>query len=134
MLQAVSTSLVRYQCEFPISSSRGVLFSMVSTPSGLAEWFCDDVGLRNGVYAFVWGEDTATAALLGMKRDEWIRFQWLSGMPTSSEAYFEFKIATDPMTGDHSLQVTDFAEQDELEEAQELWEAQIDKLRHILGA
>ena len=134
MLQAVSTSLVRYQCEFPISSSRGVLFSMVSTPSGLAEWFCDDVGLRNGVYAFVWGEDTATAALLGMKRDEWIRFQWLSGMPTSSEAYFEFKIATDPMTGDHSLQVTDFAEQEELEEAQELWEAQVDKLRHILGA
>ena len=134
MLQAVSTTLLPYQCEFPISSSRGVLFSMVSTPSGLSEWFCDDVSLRNGVYTFVWGEDVATASLLGMKRDEWIRFHWLTGMPTSSEAYFEFKISTDAMTGDHCLQITDYAETDELEEAQELWEAQIDKLRHILGA
>jgi hypothetical protein len=38
------------------------------------------------------------------------------------------------MTGDHSLQVIDFSEPEDVEEARELWEAQVEKLRHILGA
>jgi hypothetical protein len=55
-------------------------------------------------------------------------------MPTSEDAYFEFRIRTDAMTGDHSLQVIDFSEPEDVEEARELWEAQVEKLRHILGA
>jgi hypothetical protein len=134
MLHAISSTLVKFQCEFGIKSSRGVLFSMVSTPSGLSEWFCEDVSLRNGQYCFSWGDDEAIASLVGMKRDEWIRFQWIEGMPTSEDAFFEFRIRTDAMTGDHSLQVTDFSEPEDVEEARELWEAQVEKLRHILGA
>jgi hypothetical protein len=92
------------------------------------------VSLRNGQYCFSWGDDKAVATLVGMKRDEWIRFHWIEGMPTSEDAYFEFRIRTDAMTGDHSLQVIDFSEPEDVEEARELWEAQVEKLRHILGA
>ena len=44
----------KYQIEFPVNSSKGVLFNAFSTPSGLAEWFCDDVNIKKDVHIFVW--------------------------------------------------------------------------------
>ena len=46
---------------------------------------------------------------------------------------FEFRIEIDEITKDVSLMVTDFADEDELEEAKMLWESQINDLQHIIG-
>ena len=37
------------------------------------------------------------------------------------------------MTGDRAVIITDFAEEDEVEDAKELWMAQLDKLKRVLG-
>ncbi len=50
------------------------------------------------------------------------------------DSYFEFRIQVDEITKDVSLMVTDFAEEDEVEEAKMLWENQIDELKHTIGA
>ena len=50
-----------------------------------------------------------------------------------TDYYFEFAIRIDPLTGDVGLFVTDFAEEDEVDEQSRLWESQINELRHILG-
>jgi hypothetical protein len=50
------------------------------------------------------------------------------------ESYFEFKIQVDEITKDVSLIITDFAEEDEIEESKMLWENQIDELKHGIGA
>ncbi|MBT3546270.1 MAG: SRPBCC domain-containing protein, partial [Flavobacterium sp.] len=50
------------------------------------------------------------------------------------ESYFEFRIQVDEITKDVSLMVTDFAEEDEVEESKMLWENQIDELKHRIGA
>jgi hypothetical protein len=34
---------VRYEIEFPINSSPQLLYQYISTPSGLSEWFADNV-------------------------------------------------------------------------------------------
>jgi len=50
------------------------------------------------------------------------------------DCFFEFKIVVDEITKDVSLIVSDFAEEDELEEAKMLWENSIGSLKQVLGA
>jgi len=38
------------------------------------------------------------------------------------------------LTGDTAIVITDFAEDDEIDDAKELWSAQIDRLKQVLGA
>ena len=37
------------------------------------------------------------------------------------------------MTGDRAIIITDFAEEDEIEDAKELWMAQLENLKRVLG-
>ena len=50
------------------------------------------------------------------------------------DCYFEFKIVVDEITKDVSLNITDFAEEDELEEAKMLWNNLVSSLKQVLGA
>ncbi len=43
--------------------------------------------------------------------------------------YFEIRIQVDEITKDVSLMVTDFAEEDEIEEAKMLWDNQISRFK-----
>lgn len=121
----------KFQCEFPIRSSRGVLYTAVSTPSGLAGWFCDDVNIRNNRHEFAWSGSSSAALLVASKRDEFVRFRWEE---EEADTFFEFRIKVDALTGDTTLVITDFAEPDDHDDERELWEAQVEKLRQVLGA
>jgi len=44
------------------------------------------------------------------------------------------RIQVDDITKDVSLMITDFAEEDEVEEGKMLWENMISNLKHILGS
>ena len=53
----------------------------------------------------------------------------------SSMSYCNYiRIQVDEITKDVSLIVTDFTEEDELEEAKMLWDNQIADLKHVLGS
>ena len=47
-------SLIKYTLEFPIKTSVSVLYKRLSTPSGLAEWFADNVNIKNDILTFYW--------------------------------------------------------------------------------
>ena len=71
--------------------------------------------------------------MLLKRSDERIKFKWLES--EDDESFFEFRIIVDALTKDVSLFVTDFADsEDEVEEAKQLWENQIDELKHTIGA
>ena len=89
------------------------------------------VALCLGV-TFIWDENEEEAILLKKKSDQYVRFQWSHA--DSPEEYFELRIVVDEITKDVSLFVTDFAEEDEVEESKMLWENQIDDLKHVLGS
>lgn len=125
---------IKFTCEYPIRSSRGVLFNTVSTPSGLAEWFCDDVNIKKDLHTFMWEGSEESAKLISKKRDEFVKFKWEEDEEEGLQTYFEFRIKIDALTGDTALVITDFAEEDEVDDAKELWDAQVDKLRRVLGA
>ena len=49
------------------------------------------------------------------------------------EAYIELKIEIDELTKEVALIITDFAYEDEVDEAKMLWESQINDLHNIIG-
>lgn len=125
-------SKIKYQLEFPIRSSLRILFNQISTPSGLSEWFADNVNLSGKNYTFFWDGDEQEAELLSKKNNQSIKFRWLD---EPSDTFFELKIIVDDITQDISLIVTDFAEDEEdEEEGKLLWEKQIEKLRQSIGS
>ena len=122
----------KFQVEYPIRSSLRILFNQISTPSGLSEWFSDDVNLTGKTYTFIWDNDEQKAVLLSKKNNQLIKFRW-QDEPT--DTFFELKIIVDDITQDISLVVTDFAEdKEEEEEAKLLWDKQIEKLRQSIGS
>ena len=127
------SELIKYQLEYPIHSSINILYKRLSTPSGLSEWFADDVHIRHDVYTFFWDGSKQTAKLLKKKENQFVRFHWLDN--EEDESYFEFTIQVDDLTNDVSLIVTDFAEdEDEKEENTMLWDTQVESLKHALGS
>ena len=124
----------KFQIEIPINSSKGVLFNIFSTPSGLSEWFCDDVNIKKDVHIFMWDGSEESARLVSKKRDEFAKFRWLEDEEEGINSFFEFRIKVDDLTGDTALVITDFAEEDEIDDAKELWSAQVDRLKQVLGA
>lgn len=122
-----------YQLEYPLHSSIKILYERLSTISGLSEWFADDVNInREGIYTFTWEGSSQEAKLISKKKGEHIRFRWLD---SEDDEYFEFRIQIDELTSDVSLIVSDFAEDEEdKEDATNLWDAQIDNLKHIIGS
>lgn len=123
---------MKYELEYPIHSSINILFDRLSTLSGLSEWFADDVNVdREGIYTFTWEGSEQQATLVSKKKNNHVRFKWLG----SEEEYFEFLIQVDELTNDISLIVTDFADDEEdKEDAVQLWNLQIDNLKKIIGS
>lgn len=126
------SELIKFQLEYPIHSSINILYKRLFTPSGLSEWFADDVHIRNDVYTFFWDGSEQSAKLVKKKEDQFVRFHWLDN---DDESYFEFAIQIDDLTNDVSLIITDFAEDEhEKEENALLWDAQVENLKHALGS
>ena len=123
---------IKYEMEFPIHASPSLLYQYISTPSGMQEWYADNVNSRGEFFTFIWEGSEEVAKLLANKKSEYIRFQWMDDEDT--DYYFEMRIQVDEITKDVSIMVTDFAEEDEVEEGKMLWENMISELKHILGS
>lgn len=122
---------IKFEIEYVIQSSPQLLYQYLITPSGLSEWFADNVNSRGEKYIFIWDGAEEEAKLLKRKTDEFVRFSWDEN---DDDTYFEMKIIVDEITKDVSLFITDFAEEDEVDEAKMLWANQISDLKQVLGS
>lgn len=122
----------KFEMEFTVKSSVKILYQCLSTSGGLSDWFADDVTIKKEQAKFKWESSEEEATIVGMKADQFIRYQWKKDEGT--DYYFEFVIKTDQLTGDVALIITDFAEPDEVKEQKMLWQSQVGELLHILGS
>lgn len=122
---------IKFEIEFVIQSSAQLLYTYLATPSGLSEWFADNVNSRGEKFSFIWDGAEEIANLLKRKTDEFVRFRWEEN---EDDSFFEMKIIVDEITKDVSLFITDFAEEDEVEESKMLWSNQISDLKQVLGS
>ncbi len=122
----------KYEMEFPIHASPSLLFQYISTPSGMQEWYADNVNSRGEFFTFIWEGSEEKAKLVSKNKGQSIRFQWIDDEDT--DYYFEMRIQLDAITKDVSIMVTDFAEDYEIEEGKMLWENMISELKQLLGS
>lgn len=125
---------VKYELEFPIHASTSMLYNYISTPSGLSEWFADNVNSRGELFTFIWDNSEEKAKLVSKRSGERVKFKWLDEDGKETDYFFEIKIEEDEITKDVSIVVIDFAEEDELDESKLLWENQISDLKHVIGS
>lgn len=126
---------VKFEIEFPIQASPQLLYQYISTPSGLSEWFSDNVNSRGELFTFIWDDSEEEAKLLNKKAGERVKFRWLEDEEDGLTCYFEIRIQVDEITKDVSLMITDFADDDdEVSESKMLWTNQISSLKQVLGS
>ncbi|RYJ45730.1 START-like domain-containing protein [Flavobacterium beibuense] len=125
---------VKYEIEFPLTSSPQLLYQYISTPSGLSEWFADNVNSRGEVFSFIWNDSEEKARMTSKKNGEKVKFRWLDDDNNDTDYYFEMRILVDEITKDVSLVVVDFADEDDVDESKQLWENQISDLKHVIGS
>jgi len=122
----------KFQLEYVLNSiSANILWSSISTPNGLSEWFADKVTVEDNIYTFQWGKSLQQAELIHNRTGSYMRFHWLDD--EEPKTYFEFRISLVELTNDVILTITDFAEPEEKEEAITLWNNEVSALRKAYG-
>lgn len=127
---------VKYEMEFPIQVSPSLLYQYISTPSGLSEWFADNVNSRGEVFNFIWEGSEESAKLVSKKSGERIKLRWLEDEEEGDAYFFEMRIQVDEITKDVSLMITDYAEdsEDDINEGKMLWDNMVSALKQVLGS
>ena len=114
-------------------ASKNSLWNYLTTPTGLSEWFADEVTVKGNLYIFTWNKSPMEAELLSISisPNSKARFKWLDD--ENPDSYFEFGLHTDEITGAMVLEITDFAEPEDKEDAIVLWNSQVKELKRTLG-
>ncbi len=114
------------------AGSGNIVWSIIGTPSGLETWFADKVTVQDKIFTFHWGKtEQREAEMTHMRTNNFIRFHWLDD--EDKKSYFELRLSQNELTDDLMLEVIDWAESDEVEDLQDLWDSQIEKLKRVSG-
>ena len=122
----------KFELEYTMKCSAKVLFSRLSTPEGLSEWFAENVNVDGDLFTFFWNNSESKARISALKENKMVRFEWIY-LENEEENFFEFSMNTDELTGDLALMISDFAEPEEKEDAIYLWDSQVADLKRLLG-
>jgi len=123
-------SRVSFDSEFIFRASPSILYTFLTTPSCLIRWFCDEVDITLDVYTYTWQGADEEAILVDDIEEERIRFKWTDA---DEDEYLEFRMYKSNITNETILEITDFCDDDEVEEQKDLWASQIAKLRIECG-
>jgi uncharacterized protein YndB with AHSA1/START domain len=122
----------KVEFEYMLKTSNKVLYTFLSTPDGLQEWFADEVNFKAGEYEFAWDDENAKAKLVSKKNNECIKFEFTDDERRGNT--LEFKINTDPLTKELALCISDFCLPEEERSNKQLWDFLVNNLKTKLGA
>lgn len=119
--------------EFPIRCSPSILFNYISNPSGLQEWFAHKVVSKSRLdFEFEFDDGTINKAkLLKSVNNRLVRFKWEN---SPENEYMEIEIIVDELTDDVAIKIVEQCSEEEKRGLKELWESQIETLRHVVGS
>ena len=123
----------KVRIEYPLNqSSKDILWNAISTTAGLERWFADRVNKTGKLFSFQWGKtEKREANLVSSRSDSFIRFHWTDD--SEPKTYFEMRIVHNELTSELTLEIVDFAEEDEEDDVYDLWDMQIKNLRRAYG-
>jgi len=122
--------------EYEVRASQKMLFPYLSTASGLAQWFADDVNINEDkVYSFEWDGEEHKAKKASQRANHHVRFEFLPETEEDEDdpAYIELKLNVNELTQSVFIQITDYSDLDDLDEQHDLWENIVLSLKEIIG-
>ena len=121
----------KFTLEYDMRSTPvSMLWSYIATANGLKAWFADDAKMDGKEVVLIWNGVEQGLSIVGLRTEKYIRYRWSED---TDKTYFELRIMTSELTGNSVLCVTDFAEPEELQEAKDLWNYQMETLQRQLG-
>ena len=121
---------VQIQHEFLFRASPNILYKFFTTPSCLVRWFCDEVDIQGDTYTFSWEGADEVAELIDDIEEERLKFEWEDG---EDDEFFEVTFERSPLTGETILRITEFCDEDEVDDQRILWDSQVKILRQETG-
>jgi uncharacterized protein YndB with AHSA1/START domain len=131
-----------FTAEFEFKASQKMLFSYMNSPTGLAQWFADDVIVtEDKTLIFFWDEEQHKAKIASQRLNKYIKFEFLNGEDNNLSSngngetpFIEIDLDSNELTGTVFMRVTDTATiSDDSEELREIWQYLTDSLKEIVG-
>lgn len=124
--------------EYPVSAkSPRIVWDMIGSAAGMQKWMADRVTEDGDHWTFSWGEpwterDTKVAEVVERVKPCYIRLKWDS-QQTDPQAYWELRIEQSELTGHIHLIVTDYAEDEDIDNLNDLWDKNMEHLHRASG-
>ena len=122
---------VKFTSEFICRASPTIVYQFLTDPACITRWFCDEVDVNDQTYTFVWDGSAEIAELIEDKEGDLVRFAWEDA--DDDDEYLEFDISKSPVTGETIVNVTDFADDDEVDDQRALWLTQLERMKAVMG-
>jgi len=120
----------KFDMEFIFRASPAIIYRFITSPACLVRWFCDSADITGDIYTFNWDGYDEVAELIDDIEEERLRFHWEDA---EDGEYLEFRMYKSDVTNETILEITDFADDDEVEDQKKLWQTQLDVMRSEMG-
>ncbi|MFZ1704143.1 MAG: START-like domain-containing protein [Saprospiraceae bacterium] len=116
--------------EFIFRASPTIIYNFVTTPECLVRWYCEDVDILNDIYTFFWSANGEVAYMMDDIEEERVRYRWENA---DEGEYLEFRIYKADITNETILEITDFCDEDEVQETKDLWNSLMIEMKKETG-
>ncbi|MEO9804722.1 MAG: START-like domain-containing protein [Reichenbachiella sp.] len=125
-------SKFKFVGEYEIRASKKMLYPYLSSASGLAQWFADDVNIdEDKIFTIIWDGEENKAKMVSHRTNSQVKFEFITD--DDDPNYVEFKIDMNELTQEVFIRVTDYSDMDDEKELEELWDSLMSDLREIVG-
>ena len=124
---------VKIELEFIFRASPTILYKFLTTPECIIRWFCDEAHIngKRDTFTYVWSGSEEVASLIDDIEEERLKFKWEDA--DDENEYLEFRMSKSDVTNTSILEITDFCDEDEVEDTRALWESQMKTLQSVTG-
>ncbi|MGY6744901.1 MAG: START-like domain-containing protein [Cecembia sp.] len=126
----------KFVADYQINTSRKILFPYLSTASGLAEWFADDVSINEDKdYIFHFDGEEHHARVVALRSNYHVKFDFFdpNNPDEADHSYIEFKIEENELTQTLFLKVIDYSDSYDDGELESIWSNLVSDLKEIIG-
>lgn len=122
---------VKTQIEYPVKCKPALLFTYLTDPVFLSQWFADKVEKHGETWTFNWNGELVEGEMVDRKINASVTFELDFHGP---EEFIQMQILVDAITEEIELLITDFCEEGEEEDLKLLWNMSIERLHRAVGA
>lgn len=122
---------VKVDLEFIFKASPAIIYNFITNPATLVRWYCEEVDITGDTFTFYWSGSNESATLVDDIEEERVRFKWDDA--DEEDEYLEFRMYKSDITNETVLEISDFCDDDEVQEVSLMWKTLTNELRKECG-